>query len=162
MTTVTTAQRGFTIVRHLDAPRELVFHAWTDPEHLEKWFTGSAAVEHPTTVDLRVGGVWRFHMIEHAEKSYMTGGIYREIAAPEKLVFVFGAVDGWPPLDLNRLDDNPIVTVTFNDVDGGTEMVLHVGFADHLDEERIAEWIATGMVEGWTATLERLDGAALI
>jgi uncharacterized protein YndB with AHSA1/START domain len=161
MTTVTTTERSFTIVRQFDAPRDLVFRAWTDPEHLDRWFAGSAPNELPTTVDLRVGGAWRFHMIENAEKSYVTGGIYREIVAPERLVFTFGAVDGWPPITPGNLEDNPIVTITFDDLNGGTEMALHVGFADHLDMQRIQEWFATGMLDGWTQTLERLDDAKM-
>lgn len=160
MTTVTKAERGFTIVRRLDAPRELVFQAWTDPDHLV-WFAGAAPGEHPTTVDLRVGGAWRFHMVESDERNYVTGGIYREIEPPSKLVFTWGAVGGWPAIDPSGPDDNPVVTVTLNDVGGATEMVFQVAFADHLSEEQIRNWFGLGVVDGWTATLERLDGAAL-
>jgi uncharacterized protein YndB with AHSA1/START domain len=150
--------RDFTIVKRFDAPRELVFQAWTDPKHLDLWYAGSAAPERPTTVDLRVGGVWTFHMIENADTSYSTGGLYREIAPPERLVFTFGAVGGWPPLDLDDHDGNPVVTITLNEIGDGTEMVFHVGFADHLTEERIQRWLDTGMAGGWAMTLDRLDG----
>lgn len=156
MTTVTTHERGFTIVRHFDAPRELVFRAWTEPEHLH-WFAGSAPAEIPTTVDLRIGGAWRFHMIENADRSYVTGGIYREIAPPERLVFTHGAIDGWPPIDMDRLDDAPLVTIHFHEVDGGTDMEFHVSFARDLTEEQVRTWLETGMIDGWTQTLERLN-----
>jgi uncharacterized protein YndB with AHSA1/START domain len=157
MNTTMDTSRGFTIVRLLDAPRQLVFKAWTDPDHL-RWFAGPglATESHPTTVDLRVGGAWRFHMVENEERSYTTGGIYQEIVPPEKLVFTWGAVDGWPLIDPARLDEAPRVTVTFNDLDGKTEMILHVGFSDHLTEERVREWLSTGMVGGWNETLDRL------
>jgi uncharacterized protein YndB with AHSA1/START domain len=148
---------GFTIVKRFDAPRELVFQAWTDPKHLDIWYAGSAAPERPTTVDLRVGGVWEFHMIENADKSYTTGGLYREIVAPERLVFTMGAVGGWPPLDLDDHADNPLVTIDFHEVAGGTEMVFHCGFADHLTSERVQKWLDTGMEAGWTMTVNRLD-----
>ncbi len=160
MSAVTKTERDFTIVRHLDAPRELVFRAWTDPDHLH-WFTGAEPGEQPTTVDLRVGGAWRFHMVENAERSYVTGGIYREIVPPERLVFVFGAVDGWPPLDPTDVGDNPIVTITLNEDDGGTEMVFHCGFPDGTSDERIQEWFALGIFGGWSETVARLDEAAL-
>lgn len=160
MTTVTRTERAFTIIRRLDAPRELVFQAWTDPDHLH-WFAGSAAPEVATTVDLRVGGVWRFHMIENEDKKYVTGGVYREIVPPSRLVFTFGAEGGWPPLDMANLDANPLVTIDFHDVDGGTEMVFHVSFADSLTEKQIRDWIDTGMVDGWTETLNRLTDEAV-
>jgi uncharacterized protein YndB with AHSA1/START domain len=157
-TTTDTGARSLTIVRRLAAPRETVsvFRAWTDPDHLH-WFADAAPTEaHPTTVDLRVGGAWRLRLVENEQKSYTTGGVYREIRAPEKLVFSWGAVDGWPKLDLERLDDNPLVTVTFADLDGSTEMVLHVAFSDHLTQEQVAIWFGTGMTAGWNATLDRL------
>lgn len=156
MSTATAIDRGFTIVRRLGAPREVVFQAWTDPEHLQ-WFANPGfAPGQPTTVDLRVGGMWRLHMVENEAKSYMTGGIYREIVPPEKLVFSWGAIDGLPTIDPARLDDVPLVTVTLNDVDGGTEMVVRVELADHLSDDEIREWLATGMAEGWENTLDRL------
>jgi uncharacterized protein YndB with AHSA1/START domain len=157
MTTATTTERGFTIVRRLDVPRELVFQAWTDPEHLV-WFLNPATTpRHPTTVDLRVGGAWRLHMVENENKSYMTGGVYREIVPPEKLVFAWGAVDGWPEIDPGKPDDAPIVTVTLKDLGDATEMTFQVGFADHITEARIKEWFAMGIVGGWTDTIDRLD-----
>jgi uncharacterized protein YndB with AHSA1/START domain len=156
MSTPTKTERGFTIVRRLEAPRELVFRAWTEPEHLV-WFENPGhPPHHPTTVDLRVGGAWRLHMVENPDKHYMTGGVYREIVPPEKLVFSWGASDGWPEIDADRPDDGPIVTITLNEVDGATEMVFHVGFADHVTEERIRAWFNTGMRHGWNDTVDRL------
>ena len=92
MSVGTTTRRDLTIVRRLDAPRELVFQAWTDPVHLQ-WFANPTHPPHELiTVDLRVGGAWRLQMIENEDKAYVTGGIYREIVPPEKLVFTWGAV----------------------------------------------------------------------
>ncbi len=149
MSAPTGITRGFTIVRRLDAPREVVFRAWTDPEHLH-WFVDTAApgTRRPTTVDLRVGGAWRVHMVESEERSYTTGGIYREIVPPEKLVFTWGAVDGWPEVDPARLDDAPVVTVLLKDEGATTEMTFEVRFPDQFSEE---------MVRGWCDTLDRLD-----
>src|ERR687897_1183102 len=157
MSVATTTERGFTVVRHLNAPRELVFRAWTEPEQLDKWYAGPGPSQNiPTTVDLRVGGVWRLHMVENEDRSYITGGIYREIVPPEKLVFSWGAVDGWPEIDPARPDDVPVATITLNDVGGSTEMIFHVGLADHLTEDQVQDWLATGMAEGWTHTVDRI------
>lgn len=152
-------ERGFTIVRQLDAPRELVFQAWTDPEHLQ-WFAeteAAAKVERePTEVDLRVEGTWRIDMTESEDRAYSTGGTYLEIAPPERLVFIWGAVGGWPPIGPDNPEDGPIVTLTLEDVGGKTEMTLQVGFPDHLSDEAVAEWLSTGMAEGWSQTVDRL------
>ncbi len=156
MTATTELERGFTIVRRLDAPRELVFEAWTDPDQLH-WFAGAApSPSRPTTVDLRVGGAWRLHLVENESRSYLCGGIYREIVRPERLVFTWGAVGGWPELDLDHLEDSPIVTVTLNDLGGTTEMVFHLGLGDHLSEDQVRASFATGMRDGWSDTLDRL------
>lgn len=157
MTATTEVERGFTITRQLNAPRELVFKAWTDPQHLQ-WFLGMEPLNgEAITVDLRVGGAWRVPMVENAERSYMTGGVYREIVEPEKLVFTWGATDGWPAIDLDAPDECPIVTVLLNEVDGGTEMVFRVDFADQVTNEAVAEWLALGIRGGWTQTVDRLN-----
>jgi uncharacterized protein YndB with AHSA1/START domain len=95
-------------------------------------------------------------MIENVERSYTTGGIYREIVPPEKLVFTWGAVDGWPSIDPDEPGDNPIVTVLLKDLGDATEMTCHFGFADDVTEERIQEWFALGVRSGWTQTVDRL------
>ena len=160
MSAPTETRRGFTIVRQLDAPRELVFQAWTDPDHLQ-WFADTAASRstsrHPTTVDLRVGGAWRLQMVESEDRSYTTGGVYREIVAPEKLAFTWGAVDGWPPIDPASPDEGPIVTVNLKDTGGTTEMTVHVGFPDHFTDDAVRDWLSSGMVDGWSQTVDRLS-----
>ncbi|GII54970.1 activator of HSP90 ATPase [Planotetraspora thailandica] len=150
-------KRCFSIVRRLDAPRELVFRAWTDPDHLQ-WFgqTGAPGERQPATVDLRVGGAWRVHMIENEHRSYVTGGVYREIEPPEKIVFTWGAVGGWPPIDPGKPDDGPVVTVTLRDLGGTTEMTFHVGFPDGFTDDSVRHWFSLGVVDGWTRTIDRL------
>lgn len=156
MDTASKVERGFTIVRRIDALRELVFRAWTDPDHLH-WFAGATPTpNHPTTVDLRVGGTWRLLLVENENKSYPTGGIYHEVVPPEKLVFTWGAVDGWPNIDPSKPDESPLVTVIFEEVDGSTEMTFRLELADHLTEAQVRDWFAIGIRPGWTDTLDRL------
>ena len=154
----TTTDRGFTLSRTLKAPRATVWRAWTDPAELV-WFLnpGPAAPVEPITVDLRVGGAFRVHMIVNDELEYMTGGIYREIVPVERLVFEWGAVGGWPDLDPATPDDAPLTILEFSEVDPGTtEMTLRVAFPDSMPDARAAEWLTTGMREGWSATIDRL------
>lgn len=145
--------RSFTITRLLDAPPALVFEAWTDPDHLGWFFSGHGEPEAPQ-VDLRVGGAWRQTMIISDDDRYVTGGVYREIVAGERLVFTWGAEGGWPELD----GEAPEVAVTLAEIDGQTEMTVTVSLPAHLTEEQVSEQLATGMNVGWRQTIDRLVG----
>jgi uncharacterized protein YndB with AHSA1/START domain len=150
-------ERGFTLRRILNAPRDLVFQAWTDPAHLQWFFNPSTPrPSEPIEVDLRVGGAWRVKMVINDNLQYFTGGVYREIVPGEKLVFTWGALDGWPEIDSERPDDCPVVTVTLNDIGEKTEMIFQVALSEQMSDERVREWLATGMRDGWSETIDRL------
>jgi uncharacterized protein YndB with AHSA1/START domain len=151
--TVPELRRDLTITRLLNAPRDLVFQAWTEPEHLTWFLNDSAPVPtEPIEVDLRVGGAWRLMMVVNDELRYYTGGVYREIVPAEKLVYTWGAAGGWPEID----EDSAVVTITLDEVGDQTRMTFHVAFPEDLPEERMQEWLDMGISEGWTATLGRL------
>ena len=157
MTNTNGTRRDFTLTRTLDAPPADVFRAWTDPDHLDWFYNDSRPIpSEPIELDLRVGGAWRQYMVIDQETSYFTGGVYREIVPDEKLVFAWGATDGWPKLDPDRLDDSPRVTVTLSRVDGRTEMTLHVELPATLSEESVREWWSMGIRNGWGDTIDRL------
>jgi uncharacterized protein YndB with AHSA1/START domain len=156
MDSTNTVDRSFTITRILDAPRALVFLAWTDPHHLGQWYYNDEQPipTDPITVDLRVGGAWRVKVVIDEQNQYFTGGIYREIVPGEKLVFTWGAVGGWPAIDADHPEaDAPVATITFNEVGNHgeqTEMIFHMSLPEHLSEEQVRAWFATGYREGWT------------
>ncbi|GAA1624541.1 SRPBCC family protein [Catellatospora bangladeshensis] len=158
MTTHTGTLRTFTVVRRLEAPPETVYRAWTEPDQLTGWFANPTAPPStlPTTIDLRVGGQWRLHMIENEQKAYVTGGVFREIVPGRRLVFAWGAVDGWPALDPARLEDSPLVTLDFVADAGVTEMSLRVDFPEHFTDEDVKGWLDLGILHGWSFTLDRL------
>lgn len=151
--------RGLTLQRIFNAPPDLVFEAWTDPAYLD-WFFNPDNLDklttHPVSVDLRVGGQWRQQMVISPDNQYFTGGVYREIVPGKKLVFHWGAVGGWPELDLENLDASPLVTIHLAPRGEQTVMDFHVQFPDHMTEERVDWWLACGMVEGWNMTIDRL------
>jgi len=154
----TTTDRGFTLTRTLNAPRAMVWRAWTDPAELV-WFLnpGTRMPAEPISVDLRVGGAFRVHMIIDDELDYMTGGIYREIVSIERLVFEWGAVGGWPDLDPAHPNDAPLTTLEFTEAGPRTtEFALTVSFPDAMPGARADEWLTTGMREGWGMTIDRL------
>lgn len=157
MVETNTVERGFTLRRMLNAPRDLVFQAWTDPAHLQWFFNPSMPLPaEPIEVDLRVGGAWRVKMVMNEDLQFFTGGIYREIVPGEKLVFTWGAVDGWPAIESDHPNDGPVVTVTLNARGEKTEMIFQVALPEQMSDERVREWLATGMREGWSDTIDRL------
>lgn len=157
MTTTDATRRGFTLTWTLDASPAEVFRAWTDPEHLDWFYNDTQPLPtEPIELDLRVGGVWRQQMIIDEETRYATGGVYREIVPDRKLVFAWGATDGWPKLDPDRLDDSPQVTVTLRDAGKRTEMLVQVALPDDLSQEAVEEWLSLGIRNGWSDTVDRL------
>lgn len=150
------APRSFTIYRRFAAPPELVFRAWTEPKLLGWFFNPDLPREGEPTVDLRVGGAWRQMMAERPGKSYVTGGIYREIVPNRRLVFAWGAVGGWPPLDPDRLENAATATVTLERDGAGTLMQFTLAFPAHLSERELKAQLDLGMEPGWRTTLDRL------
>lgn len=136
-------EREFTITRVFDAPRELVFRAWTDPAHLAAWFGPRGCTTPLSTIaaDVRPGGSWRATMIRDDNGvEYPTGGFYIEVRKPERLVFTWTEPGG---------GDESLVTVVLADIAGRTEMTFHqAGFTS--DETR------TGVHEGWSSSFDRL------
>jgi uncharacterized protein YndB with AHSA1/START domain len=138
-----------TIVRVFDAPRALVFAMWTEPRHLAQWWGPKDFTNPVCEVDLRVGGMLRIVMRSPEGNRHPVKGIFREIVAPEKLVFTNDAIDEEGHLLLEGL-----TTVTFAEKNGKTEMTLHtrvVGVAE------IAAQMIGGMNEGWTQSIDRLE-----
>jgi uncharacterized protein YndB with AHSA1/START domain len=94
----TTGELVLEITRVFNAPRELVFKAWTDPEHMARW--GGPEGYSATTVELdaRPGGAWRLGMRSPEGEEHLQGGVIREIVPPERLVYTFAweEADGTP------------------------------------------------------------------
>jgi uncharacterized protein YndB with AHSA1/START domain len=145
-------ERELVLTRMLDAPRALVFQAWTDPHHLARWWGPKGFTNPVCELDLRPGGALRIVMRAPDGTDYPMTGVFREIAPPERLVFTNCAVDAQGNTLLEGL-----TTVTFAERDGKTELTLRtravavVGYAAAYVE---------GMEAGWTESLERL--AALV
>ena len=155
MTDTNGTHREFTLTWTLDASPTDVFQAWTDPGQLDWFYNDQQPIpSEPIELDLRVGGVWRQKMVIDEGTAYFTGGVYREIVPDEKLVFAWGATDGWTELDLDRLDDSPQVTVTFDKAAGHTAMTLHVVVPVTRDQDLSGWW--SHARDGWRDTVDRL------
>ena len=156
MTNTNVGQRHFTLTWTLPATPAEVFRAWTDPDYLDWYYNPAHPIpEEPIELDLRVGGVWRQRMIVDEDTAYDTGGVYREIVPGEKLVFTWGATDGWPRLDADDLDASPLVTVMLSETEDGTELMLHVEVPESLADDGLPGWWSFAET-GWRETVNRL------
>lgn len=152
---------GFVISRTLAAPRALVFKVWTERAHLMQWF-GPAGVTIPTAnLDLRVGGGFHYCMRMPNGAEMWGKRVFREIAAPERLVLVraFSDADGgltrhpmsttWPMQTLS--------IATFADLGAHTDMTVRWSALDATFEERNTfDTSHAGMQHGWAGTLAQL------
>ena len=147
-TTAEKPSREVVITRIFDAPRELVFKAWTDPKQMARWWGPKGFTNPVCELDVRVGGVWRIVMRSPDGMEYPCGGVYCEVVEPERLVFTNIATDkdGNPVLD-------GLTTVTFAEHGGKTKLTLQTRAAAVVD---YAAAYLEGMEAGWTQSLERL------
>ena len=137
--------RVLILTRMLEAPRELVFKAWTQPQHLVRWW-GPAGFTLPVcTQDFRAGGAYRFCMRSPAGTDHWVWGEYREIVAPERLVFTWERED---EAGL-RCQLSNLVTVTLAGQGRKTLLTLH-----HATFQTVAD--RDDHRGGWTECLERL------
>lgn len=141
--------RELVITRIFDAPRELVWRAWTEPERLMRWWGPKGYTSPVFKIDLRVGGKYLYCMRSPEGKEFWSTGVYREIVPPERLVVTdsFADQDGnvVPASHYGLGEDFPLeleVSVTFEEQDGKTKMTLrHVGLpAGQMSEMTGAGW----------------------
>lgn len=143
------AERELVITRILDAPRELLWKAWTDPEMIKKWWGPKNFTAPVIKVDLRVGGKYLYCMRSPEGQDFWSTGVYHEIVPMERIVCTDSFADEkgnvMPASHYGMAGDWPselVVTVTFEDHDGKTKMTLkHVGLpAGTMSDLTSAGW----------------------
>jgi uncharacterized protein YndB with AHSA1/START domain len=145
-------ERELTLTRIFDAPRELVFQAWTDPAHLKRWWGPNGFTTPACDVDLRIGGTWRIVMrFPDGINEHIMHAVYREIVRPERLSFTNVATDK----EGTRLLEG-ITTITLEDLGGKTKLTMHTRMTGLVP---YADRMLDGMEPGWSQTLERLAEA---
>jgi uncharacterized protein YndB with AHSA1/START domain len=147
-TTFTTpSDREVVMTRVFDAPRRLVWAAWTDPRHIPQWMLGPDGWTMPVCeIDLRPGGAWRFVWRRTDGSEMSMAGIYKEIVPPERLVSTEAWSGDWP---------ETVNTLTLVEHEGRTTLTQRVLYPSK--EARDAA-LGTGMREGTSQSFERLDG----
>jgi uncharacterized protein YndB with AHSA1/START domain len=142
----TMSEHRLTITRIFDAPRDLVWSAWTDPKQLARWWGPEHfhTPEDSVTVELQPGGAFKLTMVGPDGERYPSDGTFREVVEPERLVF--GEDETCHPT-IERAE----TTVTFNDLGDRTEMILEVTMVCSDELLRMAEL-------GWGSQFDKLDG----
>jgi uncharacterized protein YndB with AHSA1/START domain len=142
------AEWDLVITRVFDAPRELVFKAWTETKHMAQWWGPKGFTNPVCELDVRAGGAIRIHMRAPNGVVYPMSGMFEEIIEPERLVFVSSALDdkGYSMFDV-------LNTVSFAEQGGKTLLTLQ---ARVIKATAQAPQYLKGMEAGWTQSLDRL------
>lgn len=139
------------ISRIFEAPPELVFRMWTDPEHVAQWWGPKHFTNPVCEVDARPGGSLLIHMQAPNGQVYPAKGTFEEVVEPERLVLTTTAIeddDGDPQLVVRT-------TVTFEEADGKTKLTMHAVVVRATDA---AAGALAGMEQGWNESLDKLAG----
>jgi uncharacterized protein YndB with AHSA1/START domain len=148
LTLTTSGDREVVISRAFDAPARLVFDAYTRPDLLRRWLLGPPGWEMPTcTVDLRVGGKYRYAWSSNDGRTMGMTGTYEEIVPGRRLV-------GSEVFDDDWTGGPAVQTIEFIEKDGRTTVVHTIRYAS---KEARDGALATGMTTGMEAGYERLD-----
>lgn len=139
------ADREIVISRVLDAPRELVWEAWTNPKHIVNWWGPNDFTTTIEKMDLRVGGEWKYMMVGPDGTCYPNHMVYKEVTRPSKLVSDHG--------DGERVWFE--VSVTLQETGGGTLVTLRHLFPSKESRDEVVE--KYGAIEGGKQHLAKLE-----
>jgi uncharacterized protein YndB with AHSA1/START domain len=148
------AERELMLTRIIDAPREKLFRAWTEPALLLQWFTPAPWKTIRAEIDVRAGGNSMIVMQSPEGQEFPNLGVYLEVVKNEKLVFTDAFVRAWEP------SEKPFMTgiITFEDAGGGktkyTARVRHWTTADYETHQKM------GFEEGWGKATDQLAALA--
>jgi len=145
MTTKTSEKLSLEIKRFIDAPRDQVYAAWTDPAQLRQWFGPEKVQTRNLIADARVGGKFRWDLTNSEGEKMTCLGEYRELQPGKKIVFTWQWDD-----DEDWENHTSVVTVELSDRDNGTELRL-------IHEQLPNEASRDGHTEGWNSALDKLE-----
>lgn len=157
--------RGFTMTRWIDAPRERVWRAWTDPGQLAQWWGPHGYTNPVAEADVRPEGRLRIVMRSPDSVDFPMSGQFLDVDPPSRLVFTDEVGDEAPAVWHETLDGyrpslppgSPLritVTVTFEERDGGTLLTIANAFASDEDRDAV---MRMGAASGWSESLEKLE-----
>jgi uncharacterized protein YndB with AHSA1/START domain len=144
--------------RVFDAPRELVLKAFSEAEHLKRWFGPKVWLLTVCNIDFRPGGVWHFCMkcVDVSQEYYgqesWGKAVYHEIVEPERIVYV----DSFSDAEGNIVEGMPetLITMTFSQHEGKTKLISHTEYASAQALKTVMDM---GMLQGITETWDNLE-----
>jgi uncharacterized protein YndB with AHSA1/START domain len=151
---VDTGKHEIIITREFNAPRDLVWEAWTDPEHIEQWWGPKGFSTEVDELDLKESGKWRYVMIGQDGKRYPSEGVFKEVVKPERITSTdeFGE-DFENPASLD-LPQGIVVTTLFEELGDKTKLTLRIMHRTAEDKKKHQDM---GVIEGWYSTLDCLE-----
>jgi uncharacterized protein YndB with AHSA1/START domain len=149
--------RELILERIFDAPRALVFKAFSEAEHLKRWFGPKGWPLTYCEIDFRPGGVWHFCMkcVDESQEYYgqesWGKAVYHEIVEPERIVYV----DSFSDAEGNIVEGMPetLITMTFLEHEGKTKLISR---AEYASAEALKTVMDMGMLQGITETWDNL------
>ncbi|GAA5059387.1 uncharacterized protein YndB with AHSA1/START domain [Thermocatellispora tengchongensis] len=149
------ADEQILITREFNAPKRLVYRAWTTPDLVKRWWAGHRGTMTSVEIDLRVGGRWRYVMTVNDGAELAFHGEYREIVPEERIVTTeMMETPGVPDSD----EGAPVNTITFTEHDGRTTLTLLTQCRDKGLRDMI---LASGMEVGMQEQMDLLEELAL-
>jgi uncharacterized protein YndB with AHSA1/START domain len=145
VTTKASEKLSLEIKRFINAPRDRVYAAWTDPAQLRQWFGPEKVQTRNLIADARVGGKFRWDLINSEGEKMTCLGEYRELQPGKKIVFTWQWDD-----DEDWANHTSVVTVELSDRDSGTELRL-------IHEQLPNEQSRDGHTGGWNSALDKLE-----
>jgi uncharacterized protein YndB with AHSA1/START domain len=144
------AEREIVLSRVFDAPRKMVWEAWTDPKQVAQWWGPNGFSTTIEEMDVRPGGVWRQVMHGPDGTDYPNESVFVDVVQYERLVYTLtGGFKGGSPVKMEK-------TTTFEDEAGGTRVTMRAVFdTAEARDQNVRDY---GSIEGGKQTLERLAG----
>jgi uncharacterized protein YndB with AHSA1/START domain len=140
-----TEERVLVLTRIFDAPRDLVWKAWTEPERVVQWMGPRGFTSTILKADFRPGGAYRFHMRGPDGTDHWQQGVYREIVEPERIVCTYA----WADAEGKATRPETLLTVSFAEQGDRTMLTLHQAVFESVTARDLHG-------EGWSSSLERL------
>jgi uncharacterized protein YndB with AHSA1/START domain len=153
--------RELVITKLLDAPRKLVYKAWTEPQHVKNWWGPGPFTSPHCEIDLKPGGRYTYVMRGPDGVEYTTTGTFMEIVANERLLYtddMFKQREMWEKMIGDKVKDvdfstlHSVITVIFEDEGDKTKLILTTRF---ISNEMRDTMVGFQMAEGWTDSLEK-------
>ena len=156
------AETDLVLERTLDAPRGLVWKAWTTPEHIKRWFAPRPYETTEVALDLRPGGIFRFRMVgpDGFDTGHGTPGCVLEVVEGERLVWTSALGPGYRPNEMGEGCESFPFTAVVTLADAGDGKTLYKAVALHKDAKDRETHEKMGFHEGWGAVAGQLEEVA--